>query len=101
MKNRKGFGKININGKKFQFNWADNPGGAVLFMYDGNDKKIEIPYHIWELVPTSEEFLKKSPTWHGKHKRGPEWGCYGKRMVREMYLKYLRFTSEKSYWKEK
>lgn len=102
MKNRKGFGKININGNKFLFNWADNPDGPMLVMYDENDRKIEIPYGIWHRYPDSEEYTNGLPvlfgkykvsTWHGKHKKGPEWGGWGKREAREMYFKYKRYTS--------
>lgn len=102
MKSRKGFGKIDINGKKFLFNWADNPDGPMLVMYDENDCKIEIPYHIWDKYPDSEEYtsgLKNLfgdvvSTWHGKHKRGPEWGGWGKREAREMYFKYIKYVEE-------
>lgn len=103
MKSRKGFGKIDINGKKFLFNWANNPDGPMLVMYDSDGKKIEIPYHIWEKYPDSEEYTKglntlfnkyKVPTWHGKHKRGPEFGGWGKRQAREMYFKYLKYIEE-------
>ena len=80
MKRRKGFGTININGKKFLFNWAEHYDDVVLVMYNEQDVKIEIPSRIWDLYPDSEEYTSglkmvcgsKSPTWHGKHKKGPE-----------------------------
>ena len=69
MKSRKGFGKIDINGKKFLFNWANNPDGPMLVMYDKRDRKIEIPFHIWVKYPDSEEYRKReNDVWHGKHK---------------------------------
>ena len=86
MKSRKGFCKIDINGKKFLFNWANNPDGPVLVMYDKNDRKTEIPFHIWVKYPDSEEY--------SKHKSGPEWGSWGKREAREMYFKYLKYIEE-------
>jgi hypothetical protein len=95
MKSRKGFCKIDINGKKFLFNWANNPDGPMLVMYYKNDRKIEIPFHIWVKYPDSEEYSKReTDVWHGKHKRGPEWGCWGKREAREMYFKYLKHIEE-------
>jgi hypothetical protein len=98
MKNRKGFGKIDINGKKFLFNWARNPDGPMLVMYDANDLRFEIPYKIWNDYPNSEEYTKGQsvywPSWHGKHKNGPEWGGWGKRQAREMYFKYLRYVED-------
>ncbi len=90
---RKGFGKINIDGKIFQFNWANTPDGPLLVMYDEDNKKIEIPYDIWRFYSESEEYLsRKNDVWHGKHKKGPEYGGWGKREAREMYLKYLKHT---------
>ena len=103
MKSRKGFCKIDINGKNFLFNWANNPDGPMLVMYDKQDRKIEIPFHIWVKYPDSDEYTKglhtlfnkyKVPTWHGKHKRGPEFGGWGKRQAREMYFKYLKYIEE-------
>ena len=98
MKSRKGFGKININGKHFLFNWAKNPDGAMLVMYDVNDKKMEIPCTIWKRYPDSEEYTKGQSefwtTWHGKHKHGPECGGWGKREAREMYFKYIKYVEE-------
>lgn len=78
MKKRKGFGLINIDGKTLQFNWAKTPNGPILFIYDGN-KRLDFkpPYD-----------LSEATTWHGKHKDGPEWGGYGKKQVREIYLKH-------------
>ena len=95
MKNRKGFGKIDIDGKKFLFNWAKNldGDGPLLVMYDEDDNKVEIPYSIWNIYPDSDEYTSGPGTWHGKHKRGPEWGGWGKRQAREMYRKYLKFIS--------
>jgi hypothetical protein len=101
MKRRKGFGKININGEIFQFNWADNPDGPMLVMYDKHDKKLELSYEFWCKYDESDEYKSKLDSitlkgnvqyfhhWHGKHKRGPEWGGWGKREAREMYRKYL------------
>jgi hypothetical protein len=103
MKHRKGFGKIDINGKKFLFNWAKNPNGPMLVMYDSNNRKIEIPRHVWDRYPDSDEYTSglhvdklgwKFETWHGKHKQGPEWGVLGKRQAREMYFKYLKYIEE-------
>jgi hypothetical protein len=103
MKNRKGFAKININGKKFLFNWANNPEGPMLIMYASDTLKFEIPFIIWKNYPESEEYLSKytkigkeyvPPTWHGKHKKGAEWGSWGKREAREMYFKYLRYIED-------
>ncbi len=102
MKRRKGFGKINIDGKIFQFNWADTPNGPTLVMYGEDDKKIEIPYDIWRFYSESDEYrsgLQKYGewflhTWHGKHKKGPEWGGWGKREARELYSKYLKHIKE-------
>ena len=100
MKNRKGFGKININGKIFQFNWARNYN---LVLYTSDNVKIVIPSDIWDRYPDSEEYTSglhllfnkyKVPTWHGKHKRGPEWGGWGKRQAREMYFKYLKYVED-------
>ena len=100
MKNRKGFGKININGKIFQFNWARN---CNLVLYTSDNVKIVIPSDIWDRYPDSDEYKAglhdlfnkyKVPTWHGKHKRGPEWGGWGKRQAREMYFKYLKYVED-------
>ena len=103
MKNRKGFGKININGKKFLFNWANNPDGPMLIMYASDTQKFVIPISIWDRYPDSEEYTSglhvdkmgwKFPTWHGKHKKGPEFGGWGKREAREMYFKYLKYVED-------
>lgn len=103
MKKRKGFGKINIDGEIFQFNWANNPNGPMLVMYDKHDKKLELTYEFWCKHKNSEEYNSKlEPVkmpnntihymhhWHGKHKKGSEWAGWGKREVREMYKKYLK-----------
>jgi hypothetical protein len=90
MKSRKGFAKISINGEKFLFNWANNPDGPMLIMYASDSEKIEIPYTIWEKYPNSKKYDHK--TWHGKHKKGAEWGVWGKREAREMYFKYLQYS---------
>lgn len=107
MKKRKGFGKINIDGEKFLFNWADNPNGPLLVMYDQNDRKIEIDFEIWRQYPDSDEYHSGLPsitifnetfyikTWHGKHKRGPEWGGWGKREAREIYRKWRKHNQQK------
>lgn len=89
MKRRKGFGKINIEGELFQFNWATHLTGPILILYNKLNKKIEIPTSVWELIPDSDEYKTLNIlNWHGKHKQGPEYGYYGKRQARELYLKY-------------
>lgn len=87
MKKRKGFGKIILDGKQFQFNWSTVPN---LVLYDEDDRKIVIESEVWNHVPDSEEYLKRPPhsVWHGKHKRGPEHGGLGKREAREIYRKW-------------
>ncbi len=95
MKNRKGFGKLDINGKKFLFNWVNHTDGPMLIMYLSDKQKIEIPYMIWKNYPHSKEYLSKDiVTWHGSHKKGPEWAGWGKREAREMYFKYLRYIED-------
>lgn len=111
MKSRKGFGKLTIGNRKFLFNWAITLKGPTLIMYNEDDIKIEIPYEIWDKYPNSEGYTsglkiwqlngKKyyTNTWHGKHKKGPEWGGWGKREAREMYFKYIKHASGE--WNEK
>lgn len=95
MKKRKGYGRIFINGQTFQFNWADNPSGPTLFLYDCDNRKIEIPYSTWLAYPDSEEYSNKEfRTWHGKRKKGAEWAGWGKRETREMYFKYLKLKNK-------
>jgi hypothetical protein len=103
MKKRKGFAFININGNKFLFNWARTEHGPMLVLYTIHNFKIEIPYHVWERYPDSDEYTsglhvdklgRKFETWHGKHKKGAEWGIWGKRQAREMYFKYLKYVEE-------
>lgn len=86
MKKRKGFGKIVLDEKQFQFNWSTVPN---LILYDENDRKIVIEIEVWNNVPESEEYLKRPyRAWHGKHKKGPEYGGWGKREAREIYRKW-------------
>jgi len=100
MKKRKGFATIDIDGIKFLFNWADNPDGPMLVMYNEHDAKIEMPYRIWHLYPDSDEYTVHTKrnwqgrTWHGKHKKGASWAGWGKREAREMYFKYVRALEE-------
>lgn len=89
LKKRKGFALIDLDGQKFQFNWADNPDGPLLIMYDSEGKKYELSSRVWNSVETSQEYLSKPQTWHGKHKKEASWASWGKREVREIWRKYL------------
>lgn len=101
MKLRKGFGKININGQTFLFNWAKSLEGLKLVMYCKNDSKIEIPHSVWLGFNNSAEYLRRqNGVWHGKHKKGPEFGGFGKREARELYFKFLQFK-ELQRWTKK
>jgi len=67
----------------------------MLIMYLSDKQKIEIPYMIWKNYPDSKEYLSEDTvTWHGSHKKGPEWAGWGKREAREMYFKYLRYIED-------
>lgn len=107
MKHRGKFGQIDIDNKIFKFTWARHFNDTILVLYNEEDKKIEISYKIWSLYPDSEEYTSglhafykyKLVTWHGKHKKGPEFAGYGKRQARELYFKYLKhikLTKEES-----
>ena len=89
MRKRKGFGKIILDGEEFQFTWSTVPS---LILYDKDDKKIAIDAKtVWPTVHTSKEYLKNGlehQTWHGKTKKGPEYGGWGKREAREIYRKW-------------
>ena len=86
-KPRSGFGKISVNGISYLFNWSST---GDLVIYDENDKKSILGSSIWFSSPDSEEYKLKEQTWHGKHKKGPEWGVCGKRQAREMILKWKK-----------
>lgn len=90
---RKNFGKIVLDETLFHFSWARTKRGPALILYNlDSGGKLEIPDHIWSTCPDSAEYSSKPVTWHGKHKRGPEFGGYGKRQARELYRKYLKYV---------
>lgn len=92
-KKRKGFGNIVIDQEMFKFNWANTDNGPLLILYNTDGLKIEIPYTVWtNSVEHCQEFLNTKShqchTWHGKHKKGPCFGRWGKAEAAEMYRKY-------------